>query len=63
MDVWQYIHVENIPISELYFAKPREMIVCGKQSAQSRWLGHSEGDLRKLNVHSWLLPRGIKPVR
>jgi sulfate adenylyltransferase subunit 2 len=31
MDVWQYIHLENIPISELYFAKDREMIVRGKQ--------------------------------
>ena len=30
MDVWQYIHHENIPISDLYFAKPREVIVRGE---------------------------------
>jgi sulfate adenylyltransferase subunit 2 len=29
MDVWQYIHVENIPIVPLYFAKEREMLVRG----------------------------------
>ncbi len=29
MDIWQYIHVENIPIVPLYFAKDREMIVRG----------------------------------
>ena len=23
LDVWQYIHVEQIPIVPLYFAKPR----------------------------------------
>jgi len=27
LDVWQYIHLENIPIVPLYFAKEREMIV------------------------------------
>jgi sulfate adenylyltransferase subunit 2 len=27
LDVWQYIHLENIPIVPLYFAKKREMIV------------------------------------
>jgi sulfate adenylyltransferase subunit 2 len=27
MDVWQYIHHENIPINQLYFAKDREMLV------------------------------------
>src|SRR5450756_2312507 len=27
MDVWLYIHVENIPIVPLYFAKEREVIV------------------------------------
>ena len=30
MDVWQYIHVENIPIVPLYFAKPRLMLVRGE---------------------------------
>jgi len=29
MDVWQYIHVENIPIVPLYFAKERKMVVRG----------------------------------
>lgn len=29
LDVWQYIHLENIPIVPLYFAKEREMIVRG----------------------------------
>src|SRR6202165_2338953 len=29
MDVWQYIHVENIPIVPLYFAKDRQMLVRG----------------------------------
>nr|PZN87945.1 MAG: sulfate adenylyltransferase subunit CysD [Acidobacteriota bacterium] len=29
IDVWQYIHEENIPIVPLYFAKPREVIVRG----------------------------------
>jgi sulfate adenylyltransferase subunit 2 len=27
LDVWQYIHLENIPIVPLYFAKEREMLV------------------------------------
>ena len=31
MDVWQYILHENIPISELYYAKDREVIVRGNQ--------------------------------
>lgn len=29
LDVWQYIHIENIPIVPLYFAKEREMLVRG----------------------------------
>jgi len=29
IDVWQYIHVENIPIVPLYFAQEREVIVRG----------------------------------
>ena len=29
MDVWQYIHLENIPIVPLYFARPRRMVVRG----------------------------------
>ncbi len=31
MDIWQYIHEENIPIVPLYFAKPRPMLVRGNQ--------------------------------
>jgi len=30
MDVWQYIHMENIPIVPMYFAKDREMLVRGE---------------------------------
>jgi len=29
LDVWQYIHAEDIPIVPLYFAKPRPMLVRG----------------------------------
>ena len=29
LDVWQYIHLESIPIVPLYFAKNREMVVRG----------------------------------
>src|SRR5438128_182621 len=29
LDVWQYIHLENIPIVPMYFAKNREMVVRG----------------------------------
>jgi sulfate adenylyltransferase subunit 2 len=29
LDVWQYIHLEDIPIVPLYFAKKREMVVRG----------------------------------
>ena len=29
LDVWQYIHLEKIPIVPLYFAKEREMVVRG----------------------------------
>ena len=29
LDVWKYIHMENIPIVPLYFAKEREMVVRG----------------------------------
>ncbi|MBV6431711.1 MAG: Sulfate adenylyltransferase subunit 2 [Bryobacteraceae bacterium] len=29
LDVWHYIHLENIPVVPLYFAKPRPMVVRG----------------------------------
>src|SRR5499427_2614804 len=31
LDVWQYIHVEGIPVVPLYFAKERRMLVRGEQ--------------------------------
>ncbi len=30
MDVWQYIHLEKIPIVPMYFAKEREVVVRGQ---------------------------------
>jgi sulfate adenylyltransferase subunit 2 len=30
IDVWQYIHAEDIPVVPLYFAKPRLMLVRGE---------------------------------
>ena len=30
LDVWEYIHVENIPVVPMYFAKPRWMLVRGE---------------------------------
>jgi len=30
LDVWHYIHLENIPVVPLYFAKPREVLVRGE---------------------------------
>lgn len=30
LDVWQYIHLENIPVVPLYFAKKRPMVVRGE---------------------------------
>lgn len=30
MDIWHYIHVENIPVVPLYFAAPRKVIVQGE---------------------------------
>jgi sulfate adenylyltransferase subunit 2 len=30
LDVWHYIHLENIPVVPLYFAKEREMVVRGE---------------------------------
>jgi sulfate adenylyltransferase subunit 2 len=29
IDIWQYIHLENIPIVPLYFAKPRPVVMMG----------------------------------
>jgi sulfate adenylyltransferase subunit 2 len=30
LDVWEYIHAENIPVVPLYFARPRPMVVRGE---------------------------------
>ncbi len=30
LDVWEYIHVENIPVVPLYFARPRPMVMRGE---------------------------------
>ena len=30
LDIWQYIHLENIPVVPLYFAREREMLVRGE---------------------------------
>jgi sulfate adenylyltransferase subunit 2 len=30
LDVWDYIHLENIPVVPLYFARPRPMVVRGE---------------------------------
>ena len=45
LDVWQYIHLENIPIVPLYFAKEREMVV-RRSIADSRRKGHSSAARR-----------------
>jgi sulfate adenylyltransferase subunit 2 len=41
LDVWQYIHLENIPIVPLYFAKERPMVVRGESLLPSRTIRHS----------------------
>jgi len=41
LDIWLYIHVENIPIVPLYFAKPREVVIRGG----SLVLIHSQAEL------------------
>ena len=44
MDVWQYIHEENIPVVDLYFAKERPMYVRG----EALLTGRAETSLRAL---------------
>ena len=36
LDVWHYIHLENIPIVPLYFAKERPMVVRGEHADPDR---------------------------
>jgi sulfate adenylyltransferase subunit 2 len=45
LDVWQYIHLENIPIVPMYFAKMREMVVAARP--RSRWTRHPPAAGRK----------------
>ena len=50
MDVWQYIHLENIPIVPLYYAKEREVLVRGNSliMPEQAFMGPREGE--KLQV-------------
>jgi sulfate adenylyltransferase subunit 2 len=50
MDVWQYIHLENIPISDLYFAKDREVIIRGNQYIVSEHSFVKPGPTDKVGV-------------
>jgi sulfate adenylyltransferase subunit 2 len=46
LDVWQYIHVEDIPIVPLYFAKERKMLVRGNSliMAEQEFVQPGPGD-------------------
>src|SRR5947209_14028832 len=46
LDVWEYIHVENIPVVPLYFAKDRMMIERGESliSLEQDFVKHQLGD-------------------
>ncbi len=46
MDVWQYIHLENIPIVPLYYAKEREVLVRGNSliMPEQAFMGPREGE-------------------
>ena len=50
MDVWQYIHLENIPIVPLYYAKEREVLIRGNSliMPEQAFMGPREGE--KLQV-------------
>ena len=44
LDIWQYIHLENIPIVPLYFAAERPVVMRRLQPLErSRWLGDTQG--------------------
>ena len=63
MDVWQYIHAENIPIVPMYFAKEREMLVRGESLIPTRAAVHSHAAGRK--AANGALPHavaGMQPV-
>ncbi len=46
MDVWQYIHLENIPIVPLYYAQEREVLVRGNSLIlpEQTFMGPREGE-------------------
>jgi len=46
MDVWQYIHLENIPIVPLYYAKEREVLIRGNSliMPEQAFMGPREGE-------------------
>ncbi len=49
MDVWQYIHAENIPIPRLYYSHQREVITRdGSILSTSPWLKLKENEIPKL---------------
>jgi sulfate adenylyltransferase subunit 2 len=50
MDIWQYIHIEDIPIVPLYFAKPRPMLVRGDSlvSVEQAFVPRLPGELPQL---------------
>jgi sulfate adenylyltransferase subunit 2 len=50
MDVWQYIHLENIPIVPLYYAKEREVLVRGNSliMPEQAFMGPREGEKMQL---------------
>jgi len=62
LDVWQYIHHENIPIVSLYFAKEREVIVRGNSLIipEQPFVVLKEGD-RKEIVKCRLRSLGCSP--
>ena len=50
MDVWQYIHLENIPIVPLYYAKEREVLIRGNSliRPEQAFMGPREGEKLQL---------------
>src|SRR6185437_4843393 len=50
MDIWQYIHQENIPIVPLYFARPRAVLVRGDSllSLEQPFVPRLPGELPEL---------------
>ena len=50
MDVWQYIHLENIPIVPLYYAKEREVLIRGNSliMPEQAFMGPREGEKMQL---------------